>query len=94
VLWSSTRRAAADGSFDDGIEKALRRLLADPEVVFRREVAPASVRAGGSYRISDLALASRLSFFLWSSIPDDELLTLASRADCASRRRSRSRCAG
>ena len=66
-----------DGRFDDGIEKALRRLLADPEVVFRREVAPASVRAGGSYRINDLALASRLSFFLWSSIPDDELLTLA-----------------
>jgi len=66
-----------DGSFDDGIEQGLRRLLADPEVVFRREVGPASVRAGGSYRIGDLALASRLSFFIWSSIPDDELLTLA-----------------
>ena len=66
-----------DGSFDDGIEKALRRLLADPELVFRREVGPANVRGGGSYRISDLALASRLSFFLWSTIPDDELLTLA-----------------
>jgi len=73
-FYTSGRR---DGSFEDGIEKALRRLLADPEVVFRREVAPASVRAGGSYRLSDLALASRLSFFLWSSIPDDELLTLA-----------------
>ena len=73
-FYTSGRR---EGSFDDGIEKALRRLLADPEVVFRREVAPASVRAGGSYRITDLALASRLSFFLWSSIPDDELLTLA-----------------
>ena len=66
-----------DGSFDAGIEKALRRLLADPEVVFRREVGPASLRAGASYRVSDLALASRLSFFLWSSIPDDELLALA-----------------
>ena len=73
-FYTSGRR---DGSFDDGIEQALRRLLADPEVVFRREVAPAAVRAGGTYRISDLALASRLSFFLWSSIPDDELLTLA-----------------
>ena len=73
-FYASGRR---EGGFDDGIEKALRRLLADPEVVFRREVAPANVRAGGSYRIPDLALASRLSFFLWSSIPDDELLTLA-----------------
>ena len=73
-FYASGRR---EGGFDDGIEKALRRLLADPEVVFRREVAPANVRAGGSYRITDLALASRLSFFLWSSIPDDELLTLA-----------------
>ncbi len=67
----------AAGTFDDGIEKALRRLLADPEFVYRREIAPAAVRAGGSYHISDVALASRLSFFIWSSMPDDELLTLA-----------------
>jgi hypothetical protein len=67
----------SSGTFDDGIEKALRRLLADPEFVYRREIAPASVSAGGAYRISDLALASRLSFFIWSSMPDDELLTLA-----------------
>ena len=73
-FYSSGRR---DGTFDDGIEKALRRLLADPEFVYRREVAPATVPAGRAYRISDLALASRLSFFLWSSMPDDELLTLA-----------------
>jgi hypothetical protein len=73
-FYGSGRRA---GTFDDGIEKAMRRLLADPEFVYRREVAPASLRAGGTYRISDLALASRLSFFLWSSMPDDELLTLA-----------------
>jgi len=65
------------GTFDDGIEKALRRLLADPEFVYRREIAPANVSAGGTYRISDVALASRLSFFIWSSMPDDELLTLA-----------------
>ena len=73
-FYASGRRA---GTFDDGIEKALRRLLADPEFVYRREVAPAAVRAGGAYRLSDLALASRLSFFLWSSMPDDELLALA-----------------
>jgi hypothetical protein len=73
-FYASGRRA---GTFADGIEKAMRRLLADPEFVYRREVAPATLRAGGAYRISDLALASRLSFFLWSSMPDDELLTLA-----------------
>jgi mono/diheme cytochrome c family protein len=73
-FYASGRRA---GTFDDGIEKGLRRLLADPEFVYRGEVAPASVPAGGTYRISDVALASRLSFFLWSSLPDDELLTLA-----------------
>jgi mono/diheme cytochrome c family protein len=73
-FYASGRRA---GSFDDGIEKGLRRLLAEPEFIYRREVAPATVAAGGSYRIGDLALASRLSFFLWSSMPDDQLLTLA-----------------
>jgi hypothetical protein len=73
-FYASGRRT---GTFDDGIEKALRRLLADPEFVYRREVAPASVSAGRAYRISDLALASRLSFFIWSSMPDEELLTLA-----------------
>jgi len=64
--------------FDSGIEMALRRILADPEFVFRREAEPATLAAGQTYRISDLELASRLSFFLWSSIPDDELLTAAS----------------
>jgi mono/diheme cytochrome c family protein len=73
-FYATGRRA---GTFDDGIEKGLRRLLADPEFTYRREAAPATVAAGGTYRISDLALASRLSFFLWSSIPDDELLSLA-----------------
>ena len=66
------------GSFDEGIERALRLILSSPEFVFRFERDPSSVAAGASYRISDLELASRLSFFLWSSIPDDELLTLAS----------------
>jgi mono/diheme cytochrome c family protein len=65
------------GSFDDGIEAALQRVLADPEFVYRSEPEPASLPAGKSYRVSDLALASRLSFFLWSSVPDDELIDLA-----------------
>ncbi len=65
------------GSFDDGIEAALQRVLADPEFVYRVEPEPAGLAAGKTYRISDLALASRLSFFLWSSVPDDELIDLA-----------------
>ena len=66
-----------EGGFDAGIEMALRWLLASPEFVLRVERDPAGVAAGASYAISDLELASRLSFFLWSSIPDDELLDLA-----------------
>ena len=68
-----------NGGFDQGIEMALRRLLADPEFLYRREVEPPTIAKGAPYRISDLELASRLSFFLWSSIPDEELLTLAER---------------
>ena len=68
-----------NGGFNAGIEQALSRILADPRVVFRFEREPANVPAGRSYRISDVELASRLSFFLWSSIPDDELLGLANR---------------
>ena len=66
------------GSFDAGIERALRLILSSPEFVFRFERDPATVAAGSAYRIDDLELASRLAFFLWSSIPDDELLNLAS----------------
>ena len=65
------------GSFDSGVEAALQRVLADPEFVYRREAEPAGIAAGKSYRISDLDLASRLSFFLWSTVPDDELIDLA-----------------
>jgi hypothetical protein len=68
-----------NGSFESGIEVALRSILADPEFVFRTEAEPANVIPGKPYSISDLELASRLSFFLWSSIPDDELLDLASK---------------
>jgi hypothetical protein len=65
------------GNFDDGIEAALQRILADPEFVYRLEAEPASLAVGKTYRIPDLALASRLSFFLWSSVPDDQLIDLA-----------------
>jgi mono/diheme cytochrome c family protein len=65
------------GTFDDGIEALLQRVLADPEFVYRLEPEPAGLVAGKSYRITDLALASRLSFFLWSSVPDDQLIDLA-----------------
>jgi hypothetical protein len=65
------------GGFEAGIEMALRRILASPEFVFRFERAGNGVDPGEIYRISDVELASRLSFFLWSSIPDDELLALA-----------------
>ena len=65
------------GTFDDGIEMALRRLLASPQFLIRVERESAEWLPGQPYRISDLELASRLSFFLWSSIPDDELLGVA-----------------
>ena len=68
-----------DGTFDAGIEAALQRILADPEFIYRGEAEPAAVRPGQTYPISDLALASRLSFFLWSSLPDDQLVDLAAR---------------
>jgi hypothetical protein len=65
-------------TFEDGIEYGLRLVLASPQFLVRAEREPASVAAGQPYRVSDLELASRLSFFLWSSIPDDELITVAS----------------
>jgi cytochrome c5 len=65
------------GTFDDGIELALRRLLTSPQFLVRAEKEPAGLATGKSYRISDLELASRLSFFLWSSVPDDQLINLA-----------------
>jgi mono/diheme cytochrome c family protein len=78
MLMEFFREGRADGTFDEGIELALRRLLASPQFLVRVEREPATIRAGQSYRITDLELASRLSFFLWSSIPDDELVTAAS----------------
>ncbi len=68
-------RAARD--FEAGIERALEALLSSPSFLFRAEQEPSGTRAGAAYRLSDLELASRLSFFLWRSIPDDELLDAA-----------------
>jgi mono/diheme cytochrome c family protein len=67
------------GDFEAGIEYALNRLLVSPEFLYRIEADPAAAGADGIYRISDFELASRLSFFLWSSIPDDALLEAAAK---------------
>jgi Protein of unknown function (DUF1592)/Protein of unknown function (DUF1588)/Protein of unknown function (DUF1587)/Protein of unknown function (DUF1585)/Protein of unknown function (DUF1595)/Planctomycete cytochrome C len=66
------------GAFDRGIESALQFILASPEFLVRFETDPPNLAPNTAYRLDDLALASRLSFFLWSSLPDDQLLTLAS----------------
>ncbi|MEP6534573.1 MAG: DUF1592 domain-containing protein [Bryobacteraceae bacterium] len=71
------REARKNGGFETGIEMALRSVLVSPEFLFRVEQDPAGVAPGTAYKVSDLELASRLSFFLWSSIPDDELLDVA-----------------
>jgi len=68
------RQARAAGNFDSAIETALRAILVSPEFLFRVERDPEQAAPGAAYRITDLELASRLSFFLWSSIPDDPLL--------------------
>jgi len=67
----------AEGGFERGIEIGLQRLLVSPSFLFRVERDPSHVSAGIAYPVSDIELASRLSFFLWSSIPDDQLLDLA-----------------
>ena len=66
-----------DGSFDQGIQRALEKVLVSLEFLFRIESTPSDIDSGSAYRLSDIELASRLSFFLWSSIPDEELLDLA-----------------
>ena len=73
-LYQATR---GEESFEAGIRTALQRILISPQFLFRIERDPAGVAPGTPYRLSDIDLASRLSFFLWSSIPDDELLSLA-----------------
>ena len=71
------RKTRAEESFDAGIEAGLSAILVSPNFLFRVEEDPDGVAANSVYRVSDIDLASRLSFFLWSSIPDDELLNLA-----------------
>jgi mono/diheme cytochrome c family protein len=73
------KEGRTSGSFEQGIQRGLERILASPSFLFRLEHEPAGLAAGASYRLSDLELASRMSFFIWSSIPDDELLSLATR---------------
>src|SRR4030095_13726685 len=75
------RKAKVEDGFDAGIEAALSAVLVSPEFLFRIEQDPANVASNSVYRVSDLLLASRLSFFIWSSIPDDELLATAERGE-------------
>jgi mono/diheme cytochrome c family protein len=79
TLLAFYREGRAAGTFASGIQRALARVLVDPQFLFRFEREPAGVAAGTPYRVGDVDLASRLSFFLWSSIPDDELLDAAAR---------------
>jgi hypothetical protein len=79
ALMEFYQRGRKERDFDNGIRAALERLLASPDFLFRIEADPDRLPPGTAYRVSDVALASRLSFFLWSSIPDEELLDLAVR---------------
>jgi mono/diheme cytochrome c family protein len=77
TLLSFYEKGRAERSFDLGIQRALERLLVSPQFLYRIERDPAGAAPGSVHAVSDLELASRLSFFLWSSIPDDELLNVA-----------------
>ncbi len=72
------QRGRNDANFETGIRTAIQAIIASPEFVFRFERTPAGVAPGTNYRITDLELASRLSYFLWSSAPDDQLVSIAS----------------
>lgn len=85
VLLDFYKAARADADFDEGIRRGVERILAAPSFLFRVEGEPAGLVAGSAYRLSDLDLASRLSFFLWSSIPDDELREAAVRGSLSDR---------
>jgi hypothetical protein len=77
TLLAFFKRGRAAGNFENGIRVALERILVSPDFLFRIEADPETAAPGANYRLPDVELASRLSFFLWSSIPDDELLDLA-----------------
>jgi hypothetical protein len=76
----------AEGGFEPGIRTALEAVLASPDFVFRFERAPENARPGQTYPVSDMALASRLSFFLWGTPPDEELMALAREGDLSDQR--------
>ena len=86
TLMGFYRDGRKNGDFMAGLQVALSCILASPDFLFRVEHDPPNAVPGKAYRISDLELASRLSFFLWSSIPDKTLLDLAAQAGCISRR--------
>jgi Protein of unknown function (DUF1592)/Protein of unknown function (DUF1588)/Protein of unknown function (DUF1587)/Protein of unknown function (DUF1585)/Protein of unknown function (DUF1595) len=73
------KQGAEAGGFESGVRLALQKILVSPEFIFRAELDPAEARTGSVHRLNDVELASRLSFFLWSSIPDEELLAVAER---------------
>ena len=77
-LMSFYETGATEGDFESGVRTALQAILASPHFVFRLEEKPAAGEAGGIHRLNDLELASRLSFFLWATVPDEELVKLAS----------------
>ncbi len=77
ALMALYKKGAAEGGFEEGIRMALEGVLASPRFVFRFEEKPAAARAGQTYSLADVDLASRLSFFLWATGPDAELLRLA-----------------
>jgi hypothetical protein len=81
ALLTFYRAGVDEGGFEAGMQLALQKILVSPEFLFRIEREPAGARPGAPYRIHDLDLASRLSFFLWSSIPDDDLLDAAARGE-------------
>jgi hypothetical protein len=72
------QKGAADGGFEGGVRSALEAVLSSPHFIFRLEREPETARTGNTYRVADLDLASRLSFFLWGTSPDKELVTIAS----------------
>jgi len=79
TLMTFYAKGRAEGDFEIGVQQALARVLVAPAFLYRTETEPAGTRPGMPYRLSSIDLASRLSFFLWSSVPDDELLDIASK---------------
>jgi mono/diheme cytochrome c family protein len=76
-LMALYKTGAQSGGFEAGVRLALQKILVSPDFLFRSEKDPAGAKPGSVYKVSDIELASRLSFFLWSSIPDDQLLSVA-----------------